>query len=401
MRQKTNQRGASLAAVLFLAGLALGFALVASSFFGGEGYLEGLIKGLRQGPDEAGALLEGAENAVSRDLDRSHLLIELYGGFQRLCGRQYLQDPQGSDVVKLSNGTLNFINTSSQSADPNRQADQTVRLRDALAQEQIPYLFVLAPQKIERGKQLLPAGVEEHGNENASRFLDALSEAGVERLDLRPAFEATGDYAGWFFRTDHHWKPEAAFYAWQILAATWEARYGWVTDPTLLDEANYQKTVLSNFFLGSQGKRTGSLYAGTDDITCYCPTFPTKFTYAIRDSGTVREGSFEDALLFPERIAKKDWFGGNPYTLYAGGDYGFARIRNHSYPDGPKVLLIRDSFACALTPFLALSCGELITVDLRYLPQGELLSVIRQEQPDLVMTLYTVGTVALEQMFAF
>jgi hypothetical protein len=52
------------------------------------------------------------------------------------------------------------------------------------------------------------------------------------------------------------------------------------------------------------------------------------------------------------------------------------------------VVLLRDSFACALTPFLALSCSELTTIDLRYF-EGDLLDTIAGLEPDIALTLYT------------
>ena len=73
---------------------------------------------------------------------------------------------------------------------------------------------------------------------------------------------------------------------------------------------------------------------------------------------------------------------------------------NRKNPEGPKVLLVRDSFACALTPFLALSCSELITVDLRYF-QGDLLETVEAQQPDLVLTLYTASSAGNPEMFSY
>ena len=397
------QRRNTITALLFLAALAAGFLLVLTSFLGGEGNLESLIKGLRQGPAGVLSLLEEGEAAVNKDLDRDHYFIQLYGGVQRLSGRRLIQDTsQAANVVKLSDGSLNFVYLSSEpSQDVYPNAEQTIRLREYLDDLDIPFLFVLAPQKIERGKDLLPTGVEDWNNENATRHLDTLAGGGVDCLDLRPVFEATPDYASWFFRTDHHWRPEGAFLAWQEVSALLEANYGWATDPALTDEANYEKIVYQDFFLGSQGKRVGSLYTGVDDITRYSPRFDTNLTYSIMDSGVVREGSFDVSVLFPERVEQRDWFNGNPYTLYSGGDYGFARMVNHNNPEGPKILLIRDSFACAFAPFLALSCSELITVDMRYLEPGSLPETIAREAPDLVMTLYTAGTTALPNMYAF
>ena len=393
----------TITAILFLALTAAGLALLAASFFGGEGKLESLLKSTLRTRD-AEAFLDGAESAVNSDLDRDHWFIQLYGGIQRLSGRRLIQDTVGGNTVaRLSNGTLNFVNLDSPTVpgeDVAARAENTAELARALRAQGIPYLYVAAPQKLQRGVQLLPEGRTEGGNANCDAYLENLSRRGVDYLDLRPAFEGTGIYSSWFFRTDHHWKPEAAFFAWQNLTAVMADRYGFTTDPSLSDPASWSTTVLEDFFLGSQGKRVGTLYAGVDDFTIYTPKFATDLTYANADGSFTRTGPFERSVCFPERVEARDWFGGNPYTYYSGGDYGLATMTNHKNPEGPRVVLIRESFSCALAPFLALSCSELTTIDLRHF-SGDLMDTISALEPDLVLTLYTASTTSLDNMFAF
>ena len=140
--------------------------------------------------------------------------------------------------------------------------------------------------------------------------------------------------------------------------------------------------------------------AGADDITLYTPKFDSELTYSCPAYGFTRTGPFETSVCFPERVARQDWFNGNPYTYYAGGDYPIATITNHKNPDGPRVVLLRDSFACALTPFLALSCSELTTIDLRYF-EGDLLDTIAGLEPDIALTLYTASTTRLDNLFQY
>ena len=63
-------------------------------------------------------------------------------------------------------------------------------------------------------------------------------------------------------------------------------------------------------------------------------------------------------------------------------------------------MLLRDSYACVLTPFLALDCGELITIDLRYF-NDDLLTYVDWLEPDLVIVMYTAGSAALDELFDF
>ena len=393
----------TITAILFLLLLAGGFGLLLTSFFGGEGKLEGLLRAAAQDGDLT-AVLEEAESASNSDLDRDHLFIQLYGGIQRLTGRRVVEDAvAGNTVVKLSTGALNFVDMSVSSLDPEvplAHARQTADFAGDLAAEGIPFLFVTAPQKIQRETDLLPAGLEEFGNDCADAFLEELEALGLEWFDLRPLFETNGIYSGWFFQTDHHWKPEAAFFAWQHLAQVLDMAYGFHTPTAWTDPNNWNTKLLEDYFLGSQGKRVGSLYAGVDDFTIYTPEFDTYLTYTSQDGGFSRAGPFQQSVCFPERVAAADWFGGNPYTYYSGGDYGLATITNHNNPEGPRIVLLRESFSCALAPFLALSCSELTTIDLRYF-DGDLMDAIRGLDPDLVMTLYTASSTRLDELFAF
>ena len=94
------RRRNTITAVVFLLAVAAGFVLLATSFFGGEGKLETLLKSTLRTHDVE-AFLEGAESAANGDLDRDHLFIQLYGGVQRLSGRRLIQDA----VEGITSGT--------------------------------------------------------------------------------------------------------------------------------------------------------------------------------------------------------------------------------------------------------------------------------------------------------
>jgi len=389
-------------AVLFLLGLAAGMAGLAAANLNGGGQVRAMLSALPEGRwAKVQAVLSNSEGAVSGDLDSSHGFIQLYGLFQRLTGRRVLNDMDPSlTVVKLSNGQLQFVDLTEEGPlDVSGNSASTVRFRDALAELGIPLLYAQAPQKVGGGRELMPYGVEEYGNAYADAFLEQIGAAGVDALDLRPAFGAGEDFSRYFFNTDHHWKPEGAFLAWQQIAQRLR-ELGWEVDETYTNSDSFEKITYEDYFLGSQGKRTGTLYAGVDDIDLWKPKFETDFAYTAPAAGVDRSGPFEESLLFPERVAEKDYFNGNPYTLYAGGDYLYSHITNRNNPDGPKVLLIRESFACALTPFLALGCSELSTVDLRYF-DGDLMELTAQESPDLVLIMYGASTTRLPALFSF
>lgn len=349
---------------------------------------------------ELKALYSQAEEIINSSLDRDHGFIQLYGGMQRLLGRRILEDVDKTyTVYKLSDGSLTFVNPAPADHLSSRAAAY-LEFQAALEEKGTPLLYLQAPQKIGgEGTPALPSGVTDYGNENADRFLSLITEGGGSALDLRDVLTEDGQlWTSYFFATDHHWRPETAMLCADALADYMNGTYALELDTSLTAPTRYHVQTYENFFLGSQGKRSGSLYAGLDDFTVWTPDFPTHFTYTIQDM--VREGSFEESLLFPERLEEEDLFQANPYTLYSGGDYPFARITNHLNPDGPKIMLLRDSFGCAFTPFLALYCSELTTVDLRYF-YDDFPTYVDWVDPDYVILLYSPGSLKNDMAFDF
>lgn len=364
-------------------------------------------------PDLSGAadrLIGGADSAVNSLLDRDHAFIQLYGGAQRLLLRRVVEDTQPKyTVVKLTDQVLAFADPSAQPQDMATRAgelsDFARRVKETF---QIPTLYVQAPSKLDLGT--LPEGIPDYGDAEADQVLSLLSQNGVDTLDLRPAFRAAGEddpdaLGTLFFHTDHHWTPAGAFLGYQTLCQTLAARYGFALagDKTLTDPDSFTRTVFQNVFLGSQGKRVGSLYAGTDDLEIWSPTFSTSFTYTVPLSGIEREGPFVTSLLFPERLAQTGYYDTNFYTVYAGDDYLLSRAVNHSAPDAPRVLILRDSFGCALTPFLSLVSGEVMAVDPRNFngDQDDMMAYIRWLDPDLVIVLNTTSSLRIDALFPY
>lgn len=390
---KNSHRGERLTAVLFLGALLLCVFLWLYGLFSPSGTHTVQISSLHDA-------FTNAETIVNDALDSSHSFIQLYGGVQRLLGRRVLNDVQPQNTVyKLSDGTITFVNPTP-ATNLSDHAEAYLTWQDTLTGLGIPLLHLQAPQKV--GKESapsLPVGVTDYGNQNADQFLSLITAGGASVLDFRETLKEDGEHwTSYFFATDHHWTPEAALLCTQDLVEYLNENYTMGLEPALTASDSFTAQVHEKIFLGSQGKRTGSLYAGVDDLTVLTPNYETSFTYSISSSGTVRTGSFSESLLFLERLQETNLFQTNPYAMYSGGDYAFTRITNHENPGGPKILLLRDSYSCAFTPFLALQCSELITIDPRYF-KDDLLSCVEQECPDLVITLYTPGATANNTFF--
>lgn len=309
------------------------------------------------------------EEALNSSLRRGNVVVELYGGLLRLMGKEVSEDPAIPDysVARMENGQINFVNLDTKELpDNSKTVGEIVGWNNALAERDIPLLHIAYPKKTPRSNSGMPISIPDWPVLKMSALVDGLCSEGVSVLDLRDSFEGLGDYSHLFFRTDHHWNIRGGLFAWQTIAETLRTDYSLPIDPFYEDEGNYNSEILENWFLGSQGKRVGTLFGGADDFELLTPSFDTAFTFTVHDTATIRSGSMEETILFPQRVEKKDYYNGNPYTYYGGGDYGLLTIQNHLNPDGPSILLVRDSMACAVTPFMASACSLLVQVDTRY-----------------------------------
>jgi hypothetical protein len=90
----------------------------------------------------------------------------------------------------------------------------------------------------------------------------------------------------------------------------------------------------------------------------------------------------------------------SPYDAYLYGNRELVTIHNNLLRDGRKILLIKDSFANVVAPFLSIGIENLDIVDLRYFT-GSIKSYIEKHIPDTVVIMYNPSVIHAEKMFHF
>ena len=281
---------------------------------------------------------KGAETKVE-DWTTKHfwqypMLVESGRHYENAIGWQVVNPSR--QITKLADGSLTFAYPRHAQQE---RVDSMVELADFAAEQGAQLLFVQAPFKVDAYGDEEVNGKLDFSNQNADELLAGLRANGIEVMDLRedlyeaaPTSEA---YHRFFYRTDHHWRPQAALLATDLLIQRLEAA-GIPIERAAYNLAKYQVETRPAFFLGSQGKK-------------------------------------------------------NPYAFYGHGDMPLMRIENLNQPDnGKKVLFIRDSFCDTLVPYFALGCRRLVSLDLRHFT-GSLENFIREEKPDVIVVMYTAS----------
>ena len=201
----------------------------------------------------------------------------------------------------------------------------------------IPVHLGLIPSAAEVWRDKLPAGADSW---------DQTALLGNSDIGFWGALSAHGDEAI-YYRTDHHWTTLGAFYGANALLEALGR------EP--LKESDFTPERASDAFNGTLYSQSGIHWLAPDTMEFW-----------VEDAGldvtSWRNGTPEPGCLYDRAyLEKKD-----KYSAFLGGNQPLCVIRNENITDGGKLLLIRDSYADALAPFLAQRFSEVHLLDLRY-----------------------------------
>ncbi|MBQ7093716.1 MAG: hypothetical protein IJN84_04315 [Clostridia bacterium] len=302
--------------------------------------------------------------------------INTKGWIYRTLGIDIIKgDEPKYDVIRLKDDYITFAGTAE---DITPFSNKLNAFGTWLENNDIPFLYVQAPHKWPKNMVAFP-NQKSHYAQQADDMLSSLSNNGLDTYDMRDDI----DGLEYFFKTDHHWKPETGLSAARYIAEILNEKYNFELDIAIYDESNFTFEVKENFFLGSQGKKVGKYYAGLDDYTIITPKFETDLQKTVPIMGIDIKGDFADCFHDYSVFDNQDIFTASPYVFYT-SDYNLEIDRNNLVDNDKKVLFIRDSFGCVLTPFLSLSINELHVVDTRFFKEN-LYDYILQNDFDLVI----------------
>ena len=216
----------------------------------------------------------------------------------------------------------------------------------------IPVTLIPVPSAVCSLPKALPDGAPAYDLDRVYAILQACDDAGV--LDLREALRGDGSL---YYRTDHHWTTRGAFAAYRL----WCEMHG----KTVPDwDSLLPETVTRDF--------RGSLYSKAP-LPGIAPE-PMELI-AVPEHLTVTADGTEIDFYVREALNTKD-----KYNVFLSGNHGLVVIEN---PDaaGGTLLLIKDSFANSLVPFLVRDYARIVMVDERFAPI-RLRDLAEQEQPD-------------------
>ena len=182
---------------------------------------------------------------------------------------------------------------------------------------------------------------------SSKRNQDALELVGDNHLSLYDTLKKyRNSENGVFYKTDHHWNTDGAYYAYYALAST----LGY----TPKDKSYFALECLSNEFYGTSYSKSGFFFASPDSI--YAPKIDeNRYKTTIVDINFTFDGLYDTSYL-----SKKD-----KYSVFLSGNNAHVKIIDTQSESKETLLLIKDSFSHSLAPYL-LEHYNLELIDPRY-----------------------------------
>ncbi|WP_419885787.1 DHHW family protein [Paenibacillus sp. B-A-8] len=235
--------------------------------------------------------------------------------------------------------------------------------------------FLLAPTSVGLYNERLPwlAPVYSQAEVN-QKIADEVSDS----LTFINGFDVLTPHAAEdiYYRTDHHWTTYGAYLAYLAYAES----MGWQP----LSQSEFEIETVSDSFLGSYHTRSQFIGVVPDSIQEYKPINDVSTKMHIVDTGETLTSMYD-----PSYLTKKD-----KYSYFLGGVHALMKITSQLDPKEvkqEKLLVIKDSYAHSVIPFLTQHVPEIHVIDIRYY-NGSISEYMAQNDIKDVLMLFNTAT---------
>ena len=178
-----------------------------------------------------------------------------------------------------------------------------------------------------------------------------------------------------YYKTDHHWTTKGAYIAYTQICDRLSL--------TPYPEEYFTKETVSTDFRGTSFSRSclPKFAAKPDDIVLYRYADDEKITVVNNENGAGFNGFYQT-----QHLSTTD-----KYRVFLGGNYAHISILNQTQK--PKLVLVKDSFANSLVPFLTLHF-DIEMIDPRYCSKSFLHEQLERKDVDNIMVLLSLDTLS-------
>lgn len=256
---------------------------------------------------------------------------------------------------------------------PNRQITSNIDHVNSFSNKvgTVNKYLMIVPTSIEFYPEKLPRFAYSEGQRQWLDIIQQNLDSSISYIDVYdPLSDSKNEPI--YFHTDHHWTTHGAYIAYQIAAESLGFQ--------ALKKSDFTVETVSNNFFGTYDAKANDFTVKPDQIDIFKPKFNSAYTVEF-DDGTQSLSS----LYAYDYLQQRD-----QYSFFLNGNHGKVVIHSN-VKNGRKLMVIKDSYAHAMIPFLANHYEEIHMIDLRY-SREKLDNYIEKEAIQDVLFLYNIAT---------
>lgn len=253
-------------------------------------------------------------------------------------------------------------------------------ITDFAAAQQVPVYLMAVPTAGAMVENKLPALHPAWPDADLLERARRIAGDSLHWLDVTGDFCASDAPEALYYRTDHHWTSAGAYRAYCLLM---QEQGGSSVPPETFEVERVPG------FYGTSYSKSGLWLTKPDEIELW--TDPMLHAVTTVYDGDGRAPVTREGMLFEEYLD-----GADKYPVFLSGNH--ARVHIETDADtGKRLLVVKDSYAHALAPFLAEQYRTIDLIDLRYFKRQTISDWLADNPADDILLIYGVSSLVQDK----
>ena len=316
-----------------------------------------------------------ADGSVFRSIE-SYLSDHFPGRELWVGANAYLENAEGRGATEdIVRGTDDWLFTAPVSDDRETLWDNMQAITTFAEKQSVPVTMMAVPSAGAVVSDKLPALHLPYPDADLLEEARRIAGNTLHWVDLYTDFCSAEQPERLYYRTDHHWTSEGAYRAYCLLMEE--------LGQSSVPRDDFTVEQISGFY-GTSYSKSGLWLTEPDTLELWTDSDIQAVTTvydANRADPVTREGMF-----FREYLEDAD-----KYPVFLSGNHARVHIETNA-DSGKRLLVIKDSYAHALAPFLAEEYSTIDLIDLRYFKQQTISSWLEENPADEILLVYGLSS---------
>ena len=316
-----------------------------------------------------------ADGSVFRSIE-SYLSDHFPGRELWVGANTYLENAEGRGATEdIVRGTDDWLFTAPVSDDRETLWDNMQAITTFAEKQSVPVTMMAVPSAGAVVSDKLPALHLPYPDADLLEEARRIAGNTLHWVDLYTDFCSAEQPERLYYRTDHHWTTEGAYRAYCLLMEE--------QGQSSVPRDDFTVEQITDFY-GTSYSKSGLWLTEPDTLELWTDSDIQAVTTvydANRADPVTREGMF-----FREYLEDAD-----KYPVFLSGNHARVHIETNA-DSGKRLLVIKDSYAHALAPFLAEEYSTIDLIDLRYFKQQTISSWLEENPADEILLVYGLSS---------